>query len=406
MRGKKRRPLPFLLCLGPGVLAAMADNDAGGLISYTVTGAKFGWAVFIPLAMLLTIVTYTVQEMAMRLGVASEKGYICLLREQYGKGWMACQVAALFTENLLTLLTEFVGMSAGLELLGIPAGAAVALSVCLALSVAFLSGYRAKERFGLTIGLFNMLFVVFAFFVHPAVGVQQSMALSTGTRFSWYAASMAGNAIAPWMIFYQNGAYSEKGSKEKHIKGGRADTLTGCICQVLVASALIFIGSSIYGMVPDVENAGAPQIMAALAQEYGPFAGVLLALGMFGSGLLAAVTVSMSSSWSVAESFGWSGNMDDTFKEAPGFYGIYAASVLLAAGAALVPELRVNAVAVFVQAVSAVLMAPIVVFLMLLTSSRKVMGEYASAKGQKIRSWFCTVIIMAAAVFTILDIAV
>lgn len=401
MHGKKR-PFFFLLFLGPGMLAAMADNDAGGLISYTVTGAKFGWAVFLPMTLLLTAVTYTVQEMAMRLGVASGQGYTRLLREHYGRGWMVFQVAALFVENLLTLMTEFVGMSAGLELLGLPVWAAVALSVGLALSVAVLSGYRTKERLGLMIGLFNLLFLFFAFFAHPAVSVQQSAALCTGRSFRWYTAALVGNAVAPWMIFYQNGAYSEKKEKENHIRSGRADTLAGCICQTTVAAALIFIGSSLYGILPDAENADAPQIVAAITGRFGPAAGVLFALGLFDAGLLAAVTVSLSSSWSVAESLGWTKSMNDSFREAPGFYGIYAFSVLLAAGAALVPSMRLNGISVFVQAAGGVLMTPILVFLTLLTSNRAVMGRYANSKRQKIRSWVCAGVLIAASAFTVL----
>jgi Mn2+/Fe2+ NRAMP family transporter len=405
MRRKMRRPLSFFLLLGPGVLAAMADNDAGGLISYTVTGAKFGWAVFIPLTLCLTAVTYTVQEMAMRLGIASEQGYTQLLRERYGKGLIAFQVVALFVENQLTLLTEFVGMSAGLELLGLPVAAAVAVSVCLTLSIAVFSGYEWKQRFGLAIGLFNLLFLVFACFARPAVSAAQSFSLCTGRPFRWYAAALIGNAVAPWMIFYQNGAYSDNGQRTQQIRSGRRDTLFGCICQAAVAAALILIGSSVFGSIPDVENAGAPQIVAALDARFGRLAGTLFALGLFDSGLLAAVTVSLSSSWSVAESLGWSKSMNDSFREAPGFYGVYAFSVLLAAGMALVPALRLNGIAVFVQAAGGVLMTPILIFLTMLTSSQKVMGDYANGKREKIRAWFCTGILTTASVFTIMMIA-
>ncbi|HEX3016558.1 MAG TPA: divalent metal cation transporter [Caproicibacter sp.] len=406
MRERFRRPFFIFLFLGPGMLAAMADNDAGGLISYTVTGAKFGWAVFVPLTLCLTAVTYTVQEMAMRLGVASGCGYTRLLRERYGTGWMIFQVAALFLENQLTLLTEFVGMSAGLELLGVPVWAAVALSVGLSLSIAVLSGYKAKERFGLLIGLFNLLFLIFAFFAHPAMGVRESIQLCSGHSFRWYAAALIGNAIAPWMIFYQNCAYVDKGLKKQHIRSGRIDTLIGCICQVLVAASLIFIGSSISGMIPDVENAGAPQIVSALNTRFGPVGGAVFALGLFDSGLLAAVTVSLSSSWSIAESFGWSKSLNDKVREAPGFYGIYAFSVLLAAVMALVPNLRLNGIAVFVQVAGGVLMTPILLFLTLLTSSRQVMGEHANTLSQKIRSWASVGILLVVSVFTIFLIAI
>jgi Mn2+/Fe2+ NRAMP family transporter len=401
MRAKKRRTLFPLLCLGPGVLAALADNDAGGLISYTVTGAEFGWAVFVPLTLCLTAVTYTVQELAMRLGAASGLGYTHLLRERCGKGWMIFQVAALFVENELTLLTEFVGMSASLELLGLPVFVSVALSAALALSVALFSGYAAKQHFGLLIGLFNLLFLILACFARPALSPAECAGLCMGRRFHWYAAALVGNAVAPWMIFYQNGAYSEESQRVEKIREGRRDTLIGCVCQTLIAAAMILIGSSVGTLLPDAENAGAPEIAAALISHFGPPAGTLFALGLFDAGLLAAVTVSLSSSWSIAESFGWSKSMNDDFREAPGFYGIYGFSVLLAATAALFPFLQRNAVSVFVQAAGGVLMTPILIFLTVLTSSRDVMGEDVNTRGQEIRAWFCVGILTLASAATI-----
>ena len=273
MRGKKRRFPKALLFLGPGMLAAMADNDAGGIISYTVTGAKFGCSVFLPLTFCLVFVTYTVQEMAMRLGIVAGSGYTHLLSVYYGRGWMVFQVAALFIENLITLVTEFIGMSAGLSLIGIPRAVSVIISAILIMSIAVLSGYDAKEKFGLIIGLLNLFFIIFAFFTRPNVTMDKSIAISSGTDFRWYAAALIGNAIAPWMIFYQNSAYADKGVKSQYIKRGRADTIAGCICQVAIAAALIWIGASVYGKVPNIEQAGPLGIITALSQRYGSAAG-------------------------------------------------------------------------------------------------------------------------------------
>lgn len=403
MKERKRRPFLLFLFLGPGMLAAMAGNDAGGVLSYTVTGAKFGWGVFVPMTLCLAFVTYTVQEMAMRLGVVSGRGYTRLLRERYGAGWTAVQVAALFAENLLTLLTEFVGMSAGLQLLGLPLAAAVLLSVGLVVSVAALSGQRAKERFGLAVGLFNVVFLVLALRVHPAVTFRQSAALASGRPFLWYTAALIGNAIAPWMIFYQNGAYADRGVKTRHIREGRADTLAGCVCQVLIASAFLVIGACVFGGVPGLENAGTPELVAALNAKLGPAAGALFALGLFDAGLLAAVTVSFSSSWSVAEALGWSGGPDDTVRGAPGFYGVYLFSAALAAVCSLVPCLRSNGVAVLVQVAGGVLMTPVLIFLTRLTSDPGVMGEYANSAGQKARAWLCVAALGAVTAFTVLE---
>ena len=302
------------------MLAAMADNDAGGILSYALTGTKFGPAVFVPLTLCLMPVTYAVQEMAMRLGIVAHSGFTRLLRERYGRGWMACQVAALMIENLLTLLTEFVGMSAGLGLIGLPRAPAVLLSAALIFSIALFGGYRRKEKLGLFIGMLNLAFLFLAFAARPGVGAGESLRLSAGGDFRWYAAALVGNAVAPWMIFYQNSAYADRGARSQRIRDGRKDVFAGCVCQVAVAASLIIAGSSVFGMVPNLEAAG-------------PAAGVLFALGLFNSGFLAAITVSLSSSFSIAEAFGWSDSLNDSFWGAPGFYAVYGVSVLLAAAA-------------------------------------------------------------------------
>ncbi|XOQ43329.1 MAG: hypothetical protein ACFWTN_02555 [Clostridium sp.] len=405
MSERKRGPFLLFLFLGPGMLAAMADNDAGGILSYALTGAKFGPAVFVPLTFCLMPVTYTVQEMAMRLGIVSNAGYTRLLRERCGRGWMICQVAALMVENLLTLMTEFVGMSAGLGLVGIQRIPAVLLSGMLILSIALFSGYRKKERMGLLIGMYNLVFLFMAFTAHPGVGTAESLHLAEGGDFLWYAAALIGNAVAPWMIFYQNSAYADGGTRKRRIQDGRKDVFAGCVCQVAVAAALIVIGSSVFGMVPNLETAGPSELVAALSLRIGSAAGVLFALGLFNSGLLASITVSLSSSFSIAQAFGWSNSLNETFRQAPGFYAVYGISVFIAAGAVLIPGLPLNSVAVFVQVAGGVLMTPVLIFLTILTSSRQVMGECANTMGQKIRAWLCVAVLAAVCIFTILRAA-
>ena len=383
----------------------MADNDAGGILSYALTGAKFGPAVFVPLTLCLMPVTYTVQEMAMRLGIVSDAGYTQLLRERCGRGWMICQVVALMIENFLTLMTEFVGMSAGLELVGMHRTLAVLLSSVLVLSIALFSGYGKKERMGLFIGMYNLVFLFLALTVPSGVSIAESLHFAVGGDFRWYAAALIGNAVAPWMIFYQNCAYADGCARKRRIRDGRKDVFAGCICQVAVAAALIVIGSSVFGMIPNLEAAGPSELVSALSERIGPAVGILFALGLFNSGLLAAITVSLSSSFSIAQAFGWSNSLNDSIRKAPGFYAVYGISVLLAAGTVLIPGLPMNDAAVFVQVAGGVLMTPVLVFLTILTSSHQVMGECANTLGQKIRAWICVAVLTAVCAFTFLRAA-
>lgn len=409
MGKKKWKWKAALGILGPGLLAAVADNDAGGVISYAVTGAKFGVGLFIPLTLCLVFITYTVQEMAMRLGVVAAKGYTHLIRERYGKGWMLFQIAALSVENLITLITEFIGMSAGLVIIGVPLWGAVLFSAVLVLSLSLCGGYGTKERIALIIGLLNVAFIGVAFLTKPdftAIAhsfVTWSVPQQEQNSVCWYIIALIGNAIAPWMIFYQNGAYQDKGMKKEEIRNGRADTLVGCVCQVVVAVFILLIGASLIGL-PNVEQAGPDVLIGALNDRFGFAAALLFAIGLFDAGLLAAITVSLSSSWSIAEAFGWSKSLNDKIWEAPKFYAVYFLSVAVAAGAVLIPSLPLNHLAVLAQVLGGILMTPVLLFLTLLTSSRQVMGEHRNRGFASVRAWLAVAVLVAVSLATILKI--
>lgn len=379
--------------LGPGLLAALADNDAGGVISYAVTGAKFGYSLFLPLVCCMIVLAYTVEEMAMRLGVASEKGYHCLVKERYGTFWMVYQLLSLLAENILTLMTEFIGMSAGLLVLGFPMWLSVLIGVVLVLSITMVRGYATKEKIAIFIGLINVVFVVMVFFLEPdwsRIGLSfVTWSSQSGDTLAvlWYGIAMVGNSVAPWTIFYQNGAYMDKGTTAMEIRKGKLDTIIGCVCKVGVAFFIVVIGATLFGAMGSLESAGPAEMIAALGSRFGRWASILFGLGLFNAGLLAAVTVSLSSSFSVAQAFGWSKSLNDSIRESPKFYGIYFGSVVLSAAVVLIPGLPLNQLAVLTQVLAGILITPVLVFLMLLTSDKTLMGSLCNTTGQKIRGW-------------------
>lgn len=394
--------------LGPGLIAALADNDAGGIISYAVTGTQFGIGLFIPLTLCLVFITYTVQEMAMRLGVVTSKGYTHLVRKKYGKFWMCYHITALLAENLITLLTEFIGMSAGLVILGLPLWGGVLISLLLVLSITIFTGYWTKERLALLIGLFNIAFIIIAFITKPSFHALGNAFVTwsvpaNSENLSLYIIALIGNAVAPWMIFYQNSAYIDKGVVSNNIRLGRIDTCIGCICQVFIAACIIIIGASLFGKVPDIANAGPTEIITALNTHVGFWAALLFGLGLFNAGLLASITVSLSSAWSVAEAFGWAKSLNDKIKEAPKFYAIYFISVGIAAATVLIPNLPLNYISIIAQVVGGILMAPILIFLTLLTSNKELMGEYKNSLLSNIRAWITVVLLIGIAFATILN---
>ncbi|WP_249175305.1 divalent metal cation transporter, partial [Clostridium tyrobutyricum] len=201
-KGMKNKLLFLWALIGPGFLAAIGDNDAGGLISYSVTGMKFGISLFIPLSICLVIITYTVQEMSMRLSVVTQTGFTSLIKKYYGNSWIKYHITTICMENILMLTTEFIGMSAGLVVLGLPMWVSVLISLVLVLSVITMAGYWTKERLTLFIGFFNIVFIIIAFMTHPSI---KNIAYTfiawnypkESQNLFWYIVAIIGNAVAP-----------------------------------------------------------------------------------------------------------------------------------------------------------------------------------------------------------------
>ncbi len=181
---------------------------------------------------------------------------------------------------------------------------------------------------------------------------------------------------------------------DRHIRLGRIDTLTGCFVETIVAACAIVAGAALFGRIPDLENAGPAVLIGGFLRHAGRWPAILFGLGIFNAGLLASFTVSLSTSWAVAESFGWARSLDDRISEAPGFYAIYIGGVVFAALIVLVPNLPLNFMAVAAQVVSGALMAPVLVFLLLLTNKRELMGRHANTLAGNIRAGTVTTVLI------------
>lgn len=396
----------LLSLVGPGVLAAMGDNDAGGIISYCVTGAKFGVSLFIPLSICLSILTYTVQEMSMRLGTVSQKGFIALIGEYYGNFWMKYHLYTLLFQNILMLTTEFMGMTAGFIVIGVPPWMGTVISLGFILSIITFSGYLKKERIALLMGILNMVFVLIAFMVKPDIPSMVNAFVNWNYHgyshnLLWYIAAIVGNSVAPWMIFFQGSAYIDKGVVAEHIHLGRIDIRIGCIVQVIIAVCIIISGTALFGQIVNIENAGPALVIKALANHMGKAAGILFAVGIFNAGLLASITITLSSSWCAAEAFKWPHSLNDKISEAPKFYTVYIGSVIVAACVVLIPNLPLNYMALATQVIGGLLIIPILIFLVMFTNKEEIMGKYKNSLFVNIRACIVTVLLIGAALFFI-----
>ncbi|MCY0876865.1 MAG: divalent metal cation transporter [Firmicutes bacterium] len=411
--GVKKRVLPlFLLLMGPGLLAMIGDNDAGGVVSYAATGIQFGWFLFLPILLLLAPVTYTIQEMTMRLGLVSQRPFPVLVIERFGRFWGYFSLLSLLAENLLTLMTEFIGMSIGLSVLGIPFMTADLISLVLVGVFALVGKYWTKERLALLVGVLNVVFVAVAWLAHPD-GAAMAHTFSSlqiirnqSNLFLFYAIATVGNAVAPWMIFFQGSAVIDKGMTHTDLRYGRMDTALGSVVQVVIAASIIVCGAALHLYSvhhPAVLSAPVAMLHGYLVQN-GAWVRDLFALGLFNAGFLASITISLSTSWTFAGVFGWAKSLDDHFRQAPKFYGLYIGGLVLAALLVLLPQLPLTFLAVLTQVIAGVLMVPLLVLMTRLTSSEPLMGMYRNSRLTKWRAWTIVAVMAALTLWLLLHL--
>jgi Mn2+/Fe2+ NRAMP family transporter len=200
------------------------------------------------------------------------------------------------------------------------------------------------------------------------------------------------------MIFYQGSAYVDKGVVAENLRFGRIDTCIGCVVQVSIAACAIIAGAALYGKMQNVAALTPAAVIGAFNTFVGHWPGILFGLGIFNAGLLASITISLSSSWSVAEAFGWSKSLNDKITDAPKFYAVYIGSIMVAAVTILIPNLPLIFIAVITQVIGGFLTAPILIFLILLTNNKQLMGKYRNSLFSNIRAWTISATLIGLAV--------
>ncbi|MDR0266940.1 divalent metal cation transporter, partial [Paenibacillus sp.] len=374
--GYKRKLWLFWALLGPGIISSLSNNDAGGMISYTMTGAMFGISFFLPLLFLLAPIDYNMQEMSMRLGAVTKTEYRELLLRHFGKFWHWTSVAALTLANLMYIVTEFVGMTAGLTLMGLPLWVADLISFAFVSVVLLFMGYWSKERLGILVGAVNVVFIIVAFMSHPDPAEIGKVFTSWPDNISWdlkengvliFILATIGNAIAPFMLYYNNNTTLDKGLTRKDLRLGRIDIGIGSLLQPIFAATVMIAGAALFGHVANLDESNPTELITAFEPITGRLGSILFAIGLFNAGWLAAITISFSSSYTVAGAFGWKRSQNNKISEAPKFYAFYFGCLLLGAVAILIPGLPLSMLAVFTQIFAIMLFVPDLIFLVMLT---------------------------------------
>jgi len=367
----------FLILSGPGLVVMIADNDAGGITTYAATGAKYGYN-FIWFLVALVPVAYFVQEMTVRLGAVTKRGHAEAIFENFGAFWGWFSLVDLVFCDWLTLITEFIGMTAALGIFGVPPWLTI-LGVIALMGFMVLNGrYWTWEKITMVFCLLNLIYIPAAFWVKPDTHavLQGILPNLPGGKFDnqlfFFLMANIGTTIAPWMIFFQQSAVVDKGMTEKDIPFGKFDTLLGSVLTVVVAAFIIIVVGTV---LPGVEIDDAAQASRMLMGSHG-YAGTFMAIGLFDAGLLGAICISLASSWALGEIFGWAHSLNNKIKEAPWFYAAYFLALITAGGVVLIPGAPLVLITLFVQVVAVTLLPAALVFLILLLNDEKTMGAY------------------------------
>ncbi len=364
----------------------LGENDGPSMISYATTGATYGLGFFVPFIIVTFSMAVVCQEMCMRVGAVTHRGYGQLVLQRFGPLWGWFAAGDLLFTNLVTLIAEFVAIRVGLAYFHLGSGVAAALGLAL---VAFtLSGgrYWRWERIALGLALFNGLFLVAAIMVGPDWGTVGHAVVTfspfPGGSFNTLLlllASTIGATVTPWMVFFQQSASADKGLTPSDLRHGRIDTIAGGAlaalfgCGALIAGAALAThgGASIQGLA----GAGFP---AALQRVSGGAVGTVFALGLIEAGAVAVLTISASTGYAAGECIGKASSFNNTPRKAAVFYGANVAVALVAAMVILIPGAPLLSIALNANVLATVLLPVTLVFVILLANDRALMGEWVN----------------------------
>jgi Mn2+/Fe2+ NRAMP family transporter len=385
-RHRKRWYLLWLL-VGPGILAMLGENDGPSMIAYASDGAQYGLGFFVPFIPLLFAMAFVCQEMCMRIGAVTHRGYGELVLQRYGRLWGWFGAGDLTLTNLVTLVAEFISIRVGLAYFHLDSGVAVALGLAL---VAFtLSGgrYWRWERIVLGMALFNGLFLLAAILVKPHVGaIVSSFDFSPfpGGSFNTLLlllASTIGATVTPWMIFFQQSASADKGMTPDDVEHGRYDTAIGAVLAAVFGIGALIAGAALLAHngagIQGFAGAGFPE---ALRHVAGGAAGTVFALGLIEAGAVAILTISASTAYAAGECVGVSHSFNSSPRNAAVFYAANIGIALLAAVVILIPGAPLLSIALNANVLATVLLPVSLVFMVMLANDRGLMGSWVNKR--------------------------
>jgi NRAMP (natural resistance-associated macrophage protein)-like metal ion transporter len=392
------RLLAVLAVLGPGLVSGFADNDAGGITTYSLVGSQFGYAL-LWVILASQVVLFFTQEVGARLGLATGKGLMGLIRERWGVRWVAFAALLMLTANLGSTVAEFAGIGSALGIFGVPPQVSAAVAAVVVVAFIALGSYGRVQYLFVAIGVaVSAAYVISAVMAEPdwsaaAEGLLHPQ-LSSSPAYWLAVVGTVGTTITPWGQAFIQSYVVDKGLREDDLPASRLDVFSGALLTNLIAGFIVVAcAATLYAN--GITIAGAADAARALEPFAGPAAVVLFALGLLGASLLGLGVVPMTSAYSTCEAFGWETGVDWNWREAPAFYGLLAFFIGFAALFVMIPGLPLIQVMFLAQVLNALLLPFILVFVMLLARDRRIMGRLASGRLLGTIGWVATGVLIA-----------
>ncbi|SPE26731.1 Natural resistance-associated macrophage protein [Candidatus Sulfopaludibacter sp. SbA3] len=380
--------LTFLMVVGPGLIVMVADNDAGAVSTYSQAGAQYGPH------------TYFIQEMVVRLGIATGQGHAAMIYQRFGKWWGLFSLVDLQLLNFLTLVTEFAAIDLALAKLGVDPRAGVPLVAAGLLLIAVTGSYRRWERTVVFLCLLDLAWFFIAYVLRPPFGqiVQGTLVphMPLGgltTPLMFLVIAVVGTTVAPWQLFFQQSCIADKRLRFADVKWARLDTLLGATITIVAAGCMMLVGyaSKTHGFTFTDP--------AQMAVDIGSFAGRFfkdaVLLLMINAAVLGTTTISLSSAWAYGEVRGWPHSLQLPVRKAPGFYMVYLLCLAAAAGLVLIPGAPLQLIILGVQVLAGVMLPSAIIFLQLLLNDKELLGEYANKPWNNAVNWTIIIVLFA-----------
>jgi Mn2+/Fe2+ NRAMP family transporter len=389
--------LTFLMVFGPGLIVMEADNDAGAVSTYIQAGAQYGTRL-LWLLLLLLPTTYFIQEMVVRLGIATGKGHAAMIYQRFGKWWGLFSLVDLQLVNFLTLVTEFAAIALALSHMGISPNVGVPVAAVGLIAMVLTGSYLRWERIVVILCLLDLTWLFIAFKLRPSFGELLHNTIVPGIPLGGITANLmflviaiVGTTIAPWQLFFQQSCIADKRLRFSDLNWARLDTFIGAVFTIIVAGCMMVAGNA--ALRHGIKFDDPAQMANALRVFTGEGIRMGLLLLMINAAVLGTTAISLSSAWAYGEVRGWPHSLQMPLKKAPGFYLTYVACIAAAAAIVLIPRAPLQLIILGVQVLAGIMLPSAIIFLQLLLNDKELLGEeYVNKPWNNVVNW--TIIIV------------